>query len=93
MKAIAALLTVLVLAGCTTSTLQDLEGVHAAEPELIQVYYSPNWFPNLMVTCPEGRESYGVLITTRDYQDPILFDRCPLSGERGDVITIEDAAE
>jgi len=86
-KLIAVVIAAIALAACgQTSTLQDLEGVHAVEPELIQVYYSPNLFPNVLVACPEGPDGYGYIITTREYQDPILFDTCPIDREKGNVI-------
>jgi hypothetical protein len=78
-------IAMLLLAGCS-STLQDLEGVRAVEPNIVQVYYSPDRFPNVLVACPDGPEGYGYMITTREYQDPIIFDACPIRGERGDVI-------
>jgi hypothetical protein len=88
-RTIAALLAVtLTLAGCgLTSTLQDLEGVHAVEPDLLQVYYAPDQFPNVSIACPDGAEGFGIITTTREYQDPIFVERCPITRERGDVIS------
>jgi hypothetical protein len=89
-------LTALVLGACSfgqTSTLQDLEGVHAVEPDVIQVYYSPNLFPNVLVACPDGPDGWGYLVTTREYQDPIEFEQCPIDRERGDVIEMGDGVE
>jgi hypothetical protein len=85
LRTIVALAATVMLAGCS-STLQDLEDVHAVEPDVVQVYYSPDQFPNVLIACPDGREDWGYMITTREYQDPIMFETCPIDGERGDVI-------
>jgi hypothetical protein len=95
-SALAIGLTTLALGACSsgqTSTLQDLEGVHAVEPDVVQVYYSPNQFPNVLVACPDGPDGWGYLITTREYQDPIEFEQCPIDRERGDVIEMRDWIE
>ena len=47
-----------------TSTLQDLEGVEAIPPDEIQVYQSPDEFPNVAKVCIDGK---GFALITRDY--------------------------
>ena len=78
--------------GCS-STLQDLEGVRAVEPDVIQAYYSPDQFPNVLIACPDGPEGWGYMLTTREYQDPIMFETCPIEGERGDVLRLGNGLE
>ena len=75
------LVLVLVLTGCDAlgnQTTRDLEGVPITDPFAVQVYASPDEFPNLMLVCPE-QDGPAYLITTREYHDPQrAFETCPL---------------
>jgi hypothetical protein len=70
-------LTALALTGCT-STLQDIEGVHAQKPDKVEVYQHINRFPNLSLICVHG---VAFITTTRDYAPvlrvPELDTQCP----------------
>ena len=79
------LLTFLTACG-ETSTLQDLEGVHAVEPNLIQVYYNINGHPNVGISCPNGPNGFGYMTTTRDLDAVEYLSECPISEERGKFI-------
>lgn len=92
---IAALSIVLALTGCgLTSTLQDLEGIHAVEPDLTQAYYNVDLHPNVIVHCPEGPDAnFAFATTTRDHVAVEYFTECPITEERGDEVQLEAGLE